>query len=127
MLNANDAISLLANFEPANIAEALKDPHWRKSAKDEFQSMESNRVFSLIPPVENRKPIKLIWVFKNKLNQQGDVVRNKSRLCAQGFTQIAGLDYDQTFASVVRYTTTRLFLAISCQLRNHIVSQCRSR
>ena len=42
------------------------------------------------------------WIFKNKTNEDGEVVRNKSKLVAQGYTQVEGVDFNESFAPVVR-------------------------
>jgi hypothetical protein len=51
------------------------------------------------------------WVWKNKEGERGEVVRNKSRLVAQGFSQKEGIDYEDTFALVARLEAIRVFLA----------------
>ncbi|VVA38040.1 Hypothetical predicted protein, partial [Prunus dulcis] len=57
------------------------------------------------------------WIFKNKTDEQGNVVRNKARLVAQGYTQMEGIDFDETFAPVARLESVRLLLAIACHLK----------
>jgi hypothetical protein len=54
------------------------------------------------------------WVFRNKHNEDGLVVRNKARLVAQGYTQIEGLDFGETFALVARLEAIRILLAYAC-------------
>jgi hypothetical protein len=51
------------------------------------------------------------WIFKNKLNEQGQVVRNKARLVYKGYAQIEGLDFDETFTHVARLEAIIMFLA----------------
>ena len=53
------------------------------------------------------------WVFKRKINKQGIVERFKARLCAKGFSQIEGLDYNETYAPVMRYKSLRIILALA--------------
>ena len=55
----------------------------------------------------------LSWIFKNKLNENGDVVRNKSRLVCKGYTQQEGIDFEEPFAPVARLEAIRMFLAFS--------------
>jgi hypothetical protein len=57
------------------------------------------------------------WIFKNKLNEQGQVVRNKARLVCKGYAQIEGLDFDETFVPVARLEAIRIFLAYACHKR----------
>jgi hypothetical protein len=57
------------------------------------------------------------WIFKNKLNEEGQVVRNKERLVCKGYAQIEGLDFDETFVPVARLEAIRIFLAYACHKR----------
>ena len=54
------------------------------------------------------------WVYRNKQDQDGIVVRNKARLVAQGYTQVEGLDFRETYASVARLEAIRIMLAYAC-------------
>ena len=54
------------------------------------------------------------WVFRNKQDQDGIVVRNKARLVAQGYTQVEGLDFGETYAPVARLEAIRILLAYAC-------------
>ena len=56
------------------------------------------------------------WIFKNKYDEHGTVIRNKSRLVAQGYTQVEGVDFDETFAPVARLESIRILLAIASHL-----------
>jgi len=66
-----------------------------------------------LPKPENAHVIGTKWVFINKLNEDGKVVRNKSRLVAQGYSQQEGVDYDETFAQIARLESIRILLAYS--------------
>ena len=56
------------------------------------------------------------WIFKNKSNEHGTIIRNKSRLVAQGYTQVEGIDFDETFATVAKLESIRILLAIASHL-----------
>ena len=56
------------------------------------------------------------WIFKNKPDENGTVVRNKARLVAQGYTQVEGVDYDETFAPVARLESICILLGVACFL-----------
>ena len=56
------------------------------------------------------------WIFKNKSDEHGTVIRNKSRLVAQDYTQVEGIDFDETFALVARLESIRILLAIASDL-----------
>ena len=53
---------------------------------------------------------------KNKSGESGNIIRNKARLVAQGYTQVEGIDFDETFAPVARLEFDRLLLAITCNI-----------
>ena len=57
------------------------------------------------------------WIFRNKTNEEGNVTCNKARLIAQGYLQMEGVDYDETFAPVARMESIRIFLTIACHLK----------
>jgi hypothetical protein len=54
------------------------------------------------------------WVYRNKQDQDGIVIRNKARLVAQGYTQVEGLDFRETYAPVTRLKAIRILLAYTC-------------
>jgi hypothetical protein len=70
-------------------------------------------VWELVEPPPNCKPIGTKWLWKNKEGENGEVVRNKSRLVAQGYSQKEGIDYEDTFATVARFEAIRILLAFS--------------
>jgi hypothetical protein len=70
-------------------------------------------VWELVEPPQNCHPIGTKWVWKNKEGENGMVVRNKSRLVAQGFSQKDGIDYEETFAPVARLEVIRILLAFA--------------
>jgi hypothetical protein len=57
------------------------------------------------------------WVYKNKSDKNGIVTRNKESLVAQGYTQVEGLNFDETFAPVARLESIRLLLGVACILK----------
>jgi hypothetical protein len=71
----------------------------------------------LVDPPPGCKPIGTKWVWKNKEGEKGKVVRNKSRLVAQGFSQKEGIDYEETFAPVACLEAIRILLAFSVAKR----------
>jgi hypothetical protein len=80
---------------------------------EELENFERNQVWELVDPPPGCKPIGTKWVWKNKEREKGEVVRNKSRLFAQGFSQKERIDYEETFAPIARLEAIRIFLAYS--------------
>jgi hypothetical protein len=105
--------AFVANFEPRDVGHALSDPNWVNAMHEELENFERNQVWVSVPPPSNFHPIGTKWVFKNKQSDDGLVVRNKARLVAQGFCQKEGIDYEETFAPVVRSEAIRILLAFA--------------
>ena len=90
--------------------DALDDPDWMIAMQEELNNFTQNEVWSLVErPKQNVIGTK--WVFRNKQDEHGVVTRNKKRLVAQGFTQIEGLDFRETYAPVARLESIRILLA----------------
>ncbi|CAJ2661709.1 unnamed protein product [Trifolium pratense] len=98
-------------MEPSKIDEALKDDAWIVAMQEELNQFQRNDVWTLVPKPSHKNIIGTKWVFRNKLNEQGEVVRNKARLVAQGYSQQEGIDYTETFAPVARLEAIRLLLS----------------
>ena len=79
---------------------------------DELNNFKCNKVWKLVPrPKDCKNVIGTKWVFKNKQDKDGIVIRNKARLVAQGFSQVEGVDFGETFAPVARLESIRILLA----------------
>ena len=65
---------------------------------EEFHQFVQNDVWELVPRPKRINVIGTKWIFKNKSNEHGTVIRNKSRIVAQGYTQMEMVDFDETFA-----------------------------
>ncbi|PNX57198.1 hypothetical protein L195_g058573 [Trifolium pratense] len=93
---------MISQIEPKSIDEAIIDESWTEAMKEELLQFERNEVWKLVPKPQENSIIGTKWVFRNKLDEEGKVVRNKARLVAQGYNQQEGIDYDETFAPVAR-------------------------
>ena len=69
------------------------------SSRELMEHIQLN-AFRVCKPPPGRKLVKLKWVFKRKRNADGSIERYKARIVAQGFTQVKGIDFFKTFASV---------------------------
>ncbi|GJX67082.1 putative ribonuclease H-like domain-containing protein [Tanacetum coccineum] len=98
-------------IEPNRVNKALSDPAWVEAMQEELLQFERQKVWILVDLPKGNRPIGLKWIFKNKTDERGIVIRNKARLVAQGHTQEEGIDYDDVFALVGRIEAIRLFLA----------------
>jgi hypothetical protein len=105
--------AFVATFEPKDIGHALSDHNWVNLMHEKLEYFERNQVWELVDPPPRCKSIGTKWVWKNKEGEKGEVVRNKSRLVAQGFTQMEGIDYEETFAPVAHLEAIRILLDFS--------------
>jgi hypothetical protein len=80
---------------------------------EELENFERNQVWTLVDPPRDVNVIGTKWVFKNKQGEDGEVVRNKAHLVAQGYSQVEGLEFGETFALVARFEAIRILLAFA--------------
>ncbi|GKD76633.1 zinc finger BED domain-containing protein RICESLEEPER 2-like protein, partial [Tanacetum coccineum] len=95
------------------ISEALEDESWVDAMQEELQQFKIQKVWILVDLHYGKKAIGTKWVYRNKKDERGVVVRNKARLVAQGHRQEEGVDYDEFFAPVARIEAIRIFLAFA--------------
>jgi hypothetical protein len=106
----------LAQVEPKLIGEALQDESSITTMHEELHQFTRNDVWILVPRPSYHNVIGTKWILKNKSEEHGMVIRNKVGLLAQGYTQIEGVDFDETFALVARLESIRILLSIACHL-----------
>nr|GEU97811.1 retrovirus-related Pol polyprotein from transposon TNT 1-94 [Tanacetum cinerariifolium] len=99
-----------------NLNEALGDESWIVAMQEELSQFIANDVWELVPQPRNMTIIGTKWVFRNKLDENDVVSRNKARLVAQGYNQQEGIDYDKTYAPVARLEFIMILLAYACAL-----------
>jgi hypothetical protein len=101
LANFCEHYSFVSSIEPFRVEEALQDLGWVLAMQEELNNFKRNEVWSLVPrPKQNVVGTK--WVFRNKQDEHGVVTRNKAQLVAKGYAQVAGLDFEETFAPVAR-------------------------
>ena len=84
-------------MEPNNFEEASEDEYWVKAMNEELDQIEKNNTWELVPIPVDKNVIGSKWVFKNKMNEQGHIIRNKYRSMCKGYSQVEGQDFDETF------------------------------
>ncbi|EOY26809.1 Cysteine-rich RLK (RECEPTOR-like protein kinase) 8 [Theobroma cacao] len=112
--------SLSYTFEPSTYHQAASYSHWRDAMSAELKALQDNETWSIIPRPLNSHVIGCKWVYKVKLNADGQIERYKARLVAKGYNQIAGFDYKETFSPVAKQTTVRVFFAIATAFNWHL-------
>nr|GEW72089.1 putative ribonuclease H-like domain-containing protein [Tanacetum cinerariifolium] len=104
-------VYFLSQEEPKRVHQALKDPSWIEAMQEELLQFKMQKVWVLVDLPKGKRAIGSKWVFRNKKDERGIVIRNKARLVSQGHTQEEGIDYGEVFSLVVRIEAIRLFLA----------------
>lgn len=113
-IERTDDISTVDFKEPQNFEEAMHSNEkdlWVKSMKREINTLKNNNTWKLVPKPKNRKPIKTKWVYKIKKNDDKSL-EYKSRFVAKGFEQIYGIDYNETFAAVIKQMSFKVIFAL---------------
>ncbi|GJY99919.1 putative ribonuclease H-like domain-containing protein [Tanacetum coccineum] len=95
------------------ISEALEDESWVDAMQEELLQFKIQKVWILVDLPYGKKAIGTKWVYRNKKDERGVMVRNNARLVAQGHRQEEGKDYDEVFAPVARIKAIRIFLAFA--------------
>ncbi|GKE86203.1 putative ribonuclease H-like domain-containing protein, partial [Tanacetum coccineum] len=109
------AVADFTNLEPVvnKISKALEDGSWVDAMQEELLQFKIQKVWILVDLLYGKKEIGTKWVYRNKKDERGVVVRNKARLVSQGHRQEEGIDYDEVFAPVAKIEAIRLFLAFA--------------
>jgi hypothetical protein len=100
----------VALFEPRDVGHALSDLSWVNAMHEELENFERNQVWTLVDPPRDVNVIGTKRVFKNKQGEDGEVVRNRARPIAQGYSQVEDLDFGETVAPVTHLEAIRILL-----------------
>ena len=104
---------LLAHAEPKSVKQALQDSKWHTAMTGEFNALQRNNTWTLVPLPPNRNAIGCKCVFRVKENSDSSVKKYKARLVAMGSDQKFGFDFHETFYPVIKPVTIRLILTLA--------------
>ena len=82
-----------------------------EAMNEEIEKIEKKKTWTLVPRPKDKNVIGTKWVFRNKLNEDGQVSRYKARLVCKGYSQEEGVDYGETFTPVARLEGVKTLLA----------------
>ncbi|GKD48209.1 putative ribonuclease H-like domain-containing protein, partial [Tanacetum coccineum] len=106
-------LETIVNIKPKMISQSLKDKSWVDAMQEEMLQFKIQKVWILVDLPFGKKTIGIKWVYGNKKDERGVVIRNKARLVAQGYRQEEGIDYDEVFAPAARIEAIKIFLAFA--------------
>lgn len=101
---------------PKTYAEAINDPiygaHWKQAISEELTKLQALNTWKAVPLPPGKKAIGYKWVFTIKYTPTGLIDRYKARLVGQGFSQVPGDDFLETFSPTIRAESLRILLAL---------------
>ena len=101
---------------PKNAHEALKDVRWKEAMDEEMRALLQNNTWEIVTLPTGKKPVGCKWVYTLKCKSDGSLDRYKARLVARGYTQMYGIDYQETFAPVAKINTIRILISLAVNL-----------
>uniref|UniRef100_A0A2N9FP23 Integrase catalytic domain-containing protein n=1 Tax=Fagus sylvatica TaxID=28930 RepID=A0A2N9FP23_FAGSY len=111
----NNLVLFTSTADPTTFEEAVQSSKWRAAMDLEIEAIERNGTWELTDLPKGMKKIGVKWVFKTKLNENGEVDKCKARLVAKGYAQQYGIDYTEVFAPVARWDTIRMVIALAAR------------
>ena len=115
---AESTFVVLAKDEPNSYKDAMNSPNaaeWRPTCEAEYDVLMGYHTWKLIEKPTSGNIIGCRWTFRVKRDNLGAINKFKARLVAQGFSQVEGLDYNETFSPTIKFTTIRLMIALACR------------
>jgi hypothetical protein len=109
-------VTTVRDSEPQTFAQAVDHQVWREAMVEEYDSIVRNDVWDVVPRPVGKSVVTSRWLYKAKIAADGSIEKHKARFVARGFSQIEGVDYDETFAPVARYTSIRAIMAIAAEM-----------
>jgi hypothetical protein len=103
--------------EPTYFEEAIQRKEWVDAMTENYQSIMKNEVWEIVPRPKNKDVVSSRWLFKIKHVVDGSSEKYKARFVAHGFSQKEGIDYEETFAPVARYTSIRTIIALAAKMK----------
>jgi hypothetical protein len=103
----------IIDSEPSCHGEVPGEQVWKDAMTEEYQSILKNDVWDVVPRPEGKSVLTSKWIYKIKHATNGSIEKYKARFVARGFSQVEGVDYDDTFSPVARYTSIRSIIALA--------------
>jgi hypothetical protein len=107
----------LLEEEPPFFEDAIQRKEWEDAMTEEYQSIMKNEVWEIVSRPKNKDVVSSRWLFKKKHAADGSIEKYKERFVARGFSQKEGIDYEETFAHVARYTLIRTIISLAAKMK----------
>jgi hypothetical protein len=105
-------MSHIIDTEPSCHGEVVGQQFWKNAMTEEYQSIMKNDVWDIVPRPKGKSVVTSKWIYKIKHATDGSVEKYKARFVARGFSQVEGIDYDETFAPIARYTSISTIISL---------------
>jgi hypothetical protein len=103
--------------EPSSYEEATKKRVWKDAMGEEYQSIVKNDVWDVVPRPKEKSIVSSKWIYKTKHAADGSIEKYNARFLARGFSQKEGIDYEETFSPMVRYTSIKTILSLAAVMK----------
>jgi hypothetical protein len=112
-----DLMCDLLEKEPTYFEEAIQKKEWADAMIEEYHSIIKKYVWEIVPRINNKDVVSSRWLFKIKHAGDGSIEKYKARFVARGFSKKEGIDYEETFTPVARYTSIRTIIALAAKMK----------
>jgi hypothetical protein len=102
----------IIDIEPSYHGEAAGQQVWQDTMTEEYHSIKKNDVWDIVPRPKGKSIVTSKWIYKIKHPVDGSVEKYKARFVARGFSQVEGINYEETFALVARFTSIRTIISL---------------
>ena len=109
-------MSHIIDVEPSSYEEAIGQLLWRDAMMEGYQSIVRNGIWDVVPRPKGKSIVTCKWIYKIKHATDSSVEKFKARFVARGFSQKEGIDYEETFGPVARYTSIRAIISLASVL-----------
>jgi hypothetical protein len=107
----------LLEKEPTCFEEVIQKKEWADAMTEEYQSIIKNDVWEIVPKQKSKDVVSSKWLFKIKHVVDGSIEKYKEKFVARGFSQKEGIDYEEMFSPVARYTSIRTIIALAAKMK----------
>jgi hypothetical protein len=106
----------LIDAEPSSFEQAAQHEVWQDAMMEEYASIMKNDVWEVVPRPKDKKVVGSRWIYKVKHAADESVEKYKACFVAKGFSQREGIDYEETFAPVARYSSIRVMISLAAEM-----------